>query len=169
MTQVVLQNLSDGPKVFHDLDRRAFTLKPGEKRGIEMATHHIRLFERDAQKQEPRIAIDMSATARKEYEKDLADLEAANREARLKGRLVSKGRTVKSRERMPPVDRRFITDPQTVHPPLMDTVTDTSPIPPKLGRSKVVPPKTKTATTQPVKAPAPAPKPERVAMKKKKE
>lgn len=116
MTTVTVKNLSQGLRAFQNLDKQHITLKPGDSRTFEMPAHHVMLLEREQQKPTATIQVSMSSDTREEYDAELKAIRTGNKEARMKSRQVMPARAVPNAPRQPPVDRRFLTDPQTVHP-----------------------------------------------------
>lgn len=116
MTTVTIKNLGQGLRSFHDIEKRSATLRPGDSRTMPMAAHHVMLLEREAQKPNATVQITMAKAEREEYEAELKGIRDANRNARSKTHSVIPARPVPNAPRQPPVDTRFLTDPQTVHP-----------------------------------------------------
>lgn len=122
MTRVTVKNLGPGLRAFHNIDHASITIKPGDARTFDMNAHHVMQLERAAAKENPAVGVVMSQAERKSHDAELKQLRKGNQAARMVARnrqpgvQVHDARALPPTERRPQVDRRFLTDPQTVHP-----------------------------------------------------
>lgn len=111
MVSVTVRNIGASIRAFRNIDTHMVSIKPGEARGMDLHAHTVMLLDKEANKPEPQVELNMNAEERGDYEEQAALIRQGNRDAKQGQRQLARSKLVAPKPRPVRVDPRFITDP----------------------------------------------------------